>query len=121
MDNKTILDYVLNSPENTNPAILNQMLDELKSSSTDNYTVKIVRNWTGEPFLGDGWIMETQAPIGESIKLPSEELINNILGDTPFGVGFTTSLDPDAEVEYNFGQEITPTSDLILYVLDPRG
>lgn len=120
MDNKTILDYVLNSPENTNPAILNQMLDELKNSSTDNYTVKIVGTWSGEVFLGDDWAMEAQVPIGESIKLPDEELIINILGGDEFGVGFTTSLDPDAEVEYNFGQEITPTSDLILYVLDPR-
>lgn len=39
MNNKTIIDYVLNSPENTNPVILNQMLDELSAGSGEDQTI----------------------------------------------------------------------------------
>lgn len=63
MDNKTIIDYVLNSPENTNPVILNQMLDELKGGSVqmlkfvkDSYSLSVVED---EEAGGASWDLDT--------------------------------------------------------------
>lgn len=39
MENNNIIDYVMKTPENTNPAILNQMLDQLKGSGAEKACV----------------------------------------------------------------------------------
>ena len=42
MDNQQIIDYILNTPQNTNPAILNQMLNELRNGNNNIEVLNLV-------------------------------------------------------------------------------
>ena len=44
MDKQQIINYVMDSPENTNPAILNQMIDEVGGSGNNEEKYPVV--WT---------------------------------------------------------------------------
>ena len=79
MTNKEIINYAMNSPENTNPAILNQMLEENKNPGIDmiiyetykgemwyegNFSKTVKKSKEYQPiiilnhFVGEGYLIE---------------------------------------------------------------
>lgn len=51
MDKQDVFDYVMKTPDNTNPAILREMLDEVSSGGNPNY-VEIIKGTVANPWGG---------------------------------------------------------------------
>lgn len=85
MTKKEIINYIMETPQNTNPAILSQMLDELAgegsggSSDFSMATVTLIRN-TDFYVYGLPIIATTTTPIGDLEFIVTSESLYN--GDT---------------------------------------
>ena len=56
MNKQDIIDYIMDSPENTNPAILNQMIDEVSGGGSNNiFIIKITKNDNDKQVSNKTW------------------------------------------------------------------
>lgn len=77
MDKQQIIDYVMHNPDNTNPAVLSDLLDELEESSKSDFdTVQLtITNTSTDKFLK----MENVIQIAQSIdKMQASEYLIGI-------------------------------------------
>ena len=74
MDVKTILDYIYESPENTNPNILGPMLEELKASGEKELWTITFKGDTYD-YCGFGWEQQVMEEAPERIKTIKKQFL----------------------------------------------
>lgn len=56
MDKQRIIDYIMETPGNTNPAILSQMIDEISGGENNNmFIIKITKNDNNKQVSNKTW------------------------------------------------------------------
>lgn len=94
MTKQDIIDYIMETPGNTNPAILNQMIDEVGGGGNDIKTANVKLNGNSEITIGlhcltlDGYIDDKLCSFdGTTYKIPMYILDNPEHSEWPYGQG----------------------------------